>query len=46
MQFSGDLISHGHSRRRANTCFTIHTNIRLLSSYSLTDYRWIQKRIF
>ena len=30
MQFSGDLISHGHSRYRANTGFTIHTNIRLL----------------
>jgi len=35
MQFSSDLISHNHSRRWANTCFTIHTNIRLLSSYSL-----------
>jgi len=31
MQFSGDLISHGRSHRRANTCFTIHTNITLLS---------------
>jgi len=30
MQFSGDLISHGHIRYRANTGFTIHTNIRLL----------------